>query len=333
MAASFREDRGCGVLDLRGAYTVEEARDALDRGLAAPSSARFAGLVVDVSTSEMVATRTSPHIMRAAQRLGIMGDRFSHRLGVVASTPQALGLMRMGAMHAEGAGLEVQVCDTYEAAVEWVVGGTPSDDTTPTHGWRPDHLCRNKGGYVMARELRTAVSNSLADTRQGTRLYYATRNDLPESTRSRMVALLNQQLADCIDLQTQCKQAHWNVKGATFIALHELFDRVNEDVEAYVDLIAERVVQLGGVAEGTAVVVAERSTMPEYPLLLSTGAAHVDALAGALASFGRSTRSCIEEVSELGDADSADILTEVSRGIDKWLWFLVAHEQGEEARP
>ena len=182
----------------------------------------------------------------------------------------------------------------------------------------------------MARELRRALSNSPVDTRQGTALYYRTRNDLPEATREQVATWLNQQLADGIDLQTQCKQAHWNVKGVTFIALHELFDKVNEDVEAYVDLIAERVVQLGGVAEGTATIIAERSTMPEYPLLLSTGAGHVDALAGALAAFGRSTRACIDQVSDLGDADSTDILTEVSRGVDKWLWFVEAHEQGEE---
>src|SRR4051812_9777736 len=182
----------------------------------------------------------------------------------------------------------------------------------------------------MTRDYRTALSNAPADAALGTSLSYQSRNDVPAATRLQTVTLLNQQLADCIDLQTQCKQAHWNVKGASFIALHKLFDDVNEDTEAYVDLIAERVVQLGGVAEGTAALVASRSTMPEYPLLLTTGAAHVDALAGALATFGRSTRACIAQVSDLGDADSADILTEVSRGIDKWLWSVEAHEQGEE---
>src|SRR5207244_12448514 len=89
---------------------------------------------------------------------------------------------------------------------------------------------------------------------------YPTKNDLPEAARGEAVALLNQRLADCIDLQTQCKQAHWNVKGPTFIALHKLFDEINEDVEGYVDLIAERIVQLGGIAEGTVGVVADRST-------------------------------------------------------------------------
>jgi len=157
---------------------------------------------------------------------------------------------------------------------------------------------------------------------------YPTKNDLPEASRLEAVGLLNQRLADCIDLQTQCKQAHWNVKGPTFIALHKLFDEINEDVQKYADLLAERVVQLGGVAEGTVGVVAERSSLIDYPLALSTGAEHVAALSDALAMFGRTARVGIEEMNELEDAGSADILTEISRGVDKWLWFVEAHQQG-----
>src|SRR5690242_11065804 len=93
---------------------------------------------------------------------------------------------------------------------------------------------------------------------------FKTKNDLPEATRVKAVELLNARLADCIDLQTQTKQAHWNVKGPNFIALHELFDKINEEVEDYVDDIAERAVQLGGVAEGTARMVAKRSSRAEY---------------------------------------------------------------------
>src|SRR2546427_8406226 len=157
---------------------------------------------------------------------------------------------------------------------------------------------------------------------------YPTKNDLPEATRIEVIALLNQRLAEAIDLQAQCKQAHWNVKGPTFIALHKLFDEINEDVEEYVDLLAERVVQLGGVAEGSVGVVAERSTLVDYPLGLSSGAEHVAALSDALTMFGRTARVGIEEMNELEDADSADILTEISRGVDKWLWFVEAHQQG-----
>lgn len=156
---------------------------------------------------------------------------------------------------------------------------------------------------------------------------FSTKNDLPETTRSQLVDLLNQRLADCIDLQTQCKQAHWNVKGPSFIGLHKLFDEINNDVEEYVDLLAERVVQLGGVAQGTARSVAERSTLSDYPAYLTASDSHVDALSSALAQFGSGARKAIRQIDEVGDDDSADILTEISRGIDKWLWFVEAHLQ------
>jgi starvation-inducible DNA-binding protein len=172
-----------------------------------------------------------------------------------------------------------------------------------------------------------AASHESSDARADGSRFYSTKNDLPEATRREVVELLNQRLADCIDLQTQCKQAHWNVKGPAFIALHKLFDEINEDVEEYVDLLAERVVQLGGIAEGTVGVVAERSSLTDYPLGLTTGPEHVAALSDALAMFGRTARVGIEEMNELEDADSADILTEISRGLDKWLWFVEAHQQ------
>jgi starvation-inducible DNA-binding protein len=158
---------------------------------------------------------------------------------------------------------------------------------------------------------------------------FTTKNDLPEAIRVKVVELLNARLADCIDLQTQTKQAHWNVKGPNFIALHELFDKINEDVEDYVDDIAERAIQLGGVAEGTARMVAKRSSLPEYPVHVADGRSHVEALSSALAAFGKSSRQAIEATNELRDLDTADLFTEVSRGIDKWLWFVEAHLQAE----
>jgi starvation-inducible DNA-binding protein len=158
---------------------------------------------------------------------------------------------------------------------------------------------------------------------------FKTKNDLPEQTRAKVVELLNARLADCIDLQTQTKQAHWNVKGPSFIALHELFDRVNEAVEDYVDDIAERAVQLGGVAEGTARVAARRSALAEYPAKAADGRGHVEALSSALAAFGKAARQAITDADELGDLDTADLFTEVSRGTDKWLWFVEAHLQAE----
>jgi starvation-inducible DNA-binding protein len=156
---------------------------------------------------------------------------------------------------------------------------------------------------------------------------YETENDLPRGARAELNTLLNQRLADAIDLQMQLKQAHWNVKGPHFIGLHELFGKVAEEVEDYVDQIAERTVQLGGIAEGTVRVAGTRSRLEEYPLDIADGAAHVEAVARAISTFGREVRISIDEANALTDADTADLFTEVSRGIDKWLWFVEAHTQ------
>ncbi len=183
---------------------------------------------------------------------------------------------------------------------------------------------------ITTRPTRGAPARTSRESvRPHTTRIYPTKNDLPQASRVEAIDLLNQRLADCIDLQTQCKQAHWNVKGPNFIALHKLFDEVNEDVEEYVDLIAERIVQLGGIAEGTASIVAQRSALVDYPLALSSGEEHVAALSDALAEFGRTARLGIDEMNDLEDPDSADILTEISRGVDKWLWFVEAHQQGK----
>jgi len=167
-------------------------------------------------------------------------------------------------------------------------------------------------------------------TATATPTMYETENDLPKADRVELNALINQRLADAIDLQAQLKQAHWNVKGPHFIGLHELFDEIAEDVEKYVDMIAERVVQLGGIAQGTVRIAAGRSRLDEYPLDIADGSSHVEAVARALSTFGREARMTIEETNALDDADSADIFTEISRGIDKWLWFVEAHTQASK---
>ena len=159
-------------------------------------------------------------------------------------------------------------------------------------------------------------------------LLYQTKNPLPLEIRVKAVELMNHRLADCVDLQSQCKQAHWNVKGSNFIGLHKLFDEIYEDVGEYVDLIAERVVQLGGIAEGTVRSAAQRSSLSEYPLVLSTGEEHVAALSDVLAQFSARAREAIDELEDNEDPDSVDILTDVSRGVEKWLWFVEAHQQG-----
>lgn len=158
---------------------------------------------------------------------------------------------------------------------------------------------------------------------------HKTKNDLPERTRQASIELLNARLADAIDLQSQTKQAHWNVKGPNFIGLHELFDKINEAVEDYVDDLAERAVQLGGVAEGTVRIASKRSSLTEYPSGTTNGHSHVEALSSALAAFGKSVRQAIDEADKLGDKDTADLFTEISRGTDKWLWFVEAHNQAE----
>lgn len=163
-------------------------------------------------------------------------------------------------------------------------------------------------------------------------VHYKTSNDLPEAVRSQVIDLLNQRLADAVDLETQTKQAHWNVKGASFIALHELFDQIHAAVDDYADLLAERVIQLGGIAHGTARVAAERSELTEYPTTIADGMDHVEALAGVLAEFGGRIRNASDETEELGDQDASDICTEISRGIDKWLWFVEAHAQATPGR-
>jgi len=162
-----------------------------------------------------------------------------------------------------------------------------------------------------------------------TKSLIATRNDLKESTRAQVVELLNRRLADAVDLQTQCKQAHWNVKGPSFIALHRLFDEVHAAITEHADMLAERIVQLGGVAVGTAREVAENSELDEYPTSITSGEDHVKCLSAALGAFGSRVRFAIQETDELEDAVAADICTTIAREVDKWLWFVEAHAQSK----
>lgn len=156
-----------------------------------------------------------------------------------------------------------------------------------------------------------------------------TRNSIPEKTRIEITGMLQERLADSIDLMMQAKQAHWNVKGPNFIALHELFDKVYTDIGVYVDTIAERIVQLGGIARGTIRVASKHTSLPDYPLDISSGKKHVAELARAIAFYGKLIRKAITQSDQLKDADTADIFTQVSRGADMNLWFVEAHEQSE----
>jgi starvation-inducible DNA-binding protein len=156
-----------------------------------------------------------------------------------------------------------------------------------------------------------------------------TKNDIPEQTRAKVVDLLNARLSDSIDLGRQTKQAHWNVRGPHFIALHQLFDQVYDQVEDFTDLIAERIAQFGGTAEGTLQAAARHSTLSPYPPGIVEGKEHVEALAAALSSYGKNIRQAIDQADELHDKGTADIFTEISRGIDKALWMVEAHHQAK----
>jgi len=154
-----------------------------------------------------------------------------------------------------------------------------------------------------------------------------TRNNLPLDAREKLVKLLNARLADASDLKSQVKQAHWNVKGPQFFQLHELFDDVAGRVEAQIDEIAERAVQLGGTALGTLRMAAAASTLPEYPAGFTESLAHAAAVADRLAAYGAAIRAAIDEAAALGDADTADMFTGFSREADKDLWFVESHLQ------
>ena len=156
---------------------------------------------------------------------------------------------------------------------------------------------------------------------------YKTKIDMSEKMRRNINDILNDRLADAIDLQSQVKQAHWNVKGPNFIALHELFDKISDAVLGHIDEIAERVTTLGGTAEGTVAVAAKRSKLKNYPLSITAGKDHLFYLSTQLSVYGKAVRTAIEDTDKLGDADTADLFTAISRETDKYLWFVEAHLQ------
>lgn len=158
---------------------------------------------------------------------------------------------------------------------------------------------------------------------------YSTRIDLDAKLRGRSVKLLNARLADALDLESATKQAHWNVKGPHFIALHKLFDELHTNVEEHVDTIAERITALGAVALGTVQAAARASTLEPYPEDISEGTQHLEALSQRLADFGKKVRAAIAEADKRGDAGTSDLFTQVSRDVDKYLWFLEAHLQAK----
>jgi len=167
----------------------------------------------------------------------------------------------------------------------------------------------------------------MAKNKSAKAVHFSTRIDLGKEVRAGMIELLNARLADVSDLHSQTKQAHWNVKGTHFIMLHELFDELAAELLAYADAIAERVTTLGGMALGTVRMAAAASSLSEFPADAFEGMAVVEALADRYAAFGAAVRAASDTADAAGDADTADLFTEVSCGIDKSLWFLEAHLQ------
>lgn len=149
--------------------------------------------------------------------------------------------------------------------------------------------------------------------------------DISDESREQLVDLLNQSLANTADLVSQVKQAHWNVKGMNFWQLHELFDVVYKAIEEYVDTIAERVTTLGGVANGTVRMAAANSDLKEFPADLTSGKEFVTAVRDRLASYAATVRANIDKSEELDDPTTADLYTEISREVDKHLYFLESH--------
>ncbi len=160
-----------------------------------------------------------------------------------------------------------------------------------------------------------------------TRTTFHTRNDIPASARNECCKLLNTTLAATLDLWTQLKQAHWNVKGPNFYQLHLLFDELATTVYEYIDMVAERITALSGVANGTARQSASNSFLPEYPAIPITEKDHLKALADRLAAYGKHIRTSIEKTDELGDQATNDLYVEIARTIDAKLWFIEAHLQ------
>ena len=166
-------------------------------------------------------------------------------------------------------------------------------------------------------------------------ILYSVRIDIPPEIRLYVIQLLQQTLACTVDLRSQIKQACWNVKGHDVVLLHALFATMATELDAYTDLVAERLVVLGGVARGTARTAATHSRLPEYPGTIMDGDAHVRALTECFASYATALRADIAHATEGEDAGSAAIYTDISRGVDKRLGFLEAylHHDGVSTEP
>lgn len=146
-----------------------------------------------------------------------------------------------------------------------------------------------------------------------------------DKVKLNIISLLQERLVESIDLMMQSKQAHWNTKGKNFYSLHLLFDEVAEEMEKNVDLIAERIVQLGGIADGTVQTVGKKTKLPMYPLHIVSGEEHVTNLAAALSQYRDFDKAGINAADDAGDLVTGDILVDISRSADKYYWMVSSH--------
>ncbi len=181
----------------------------------------------------------------------------------------------------------------------------------------------------MATKINSKATSKNGNGRSPGSVPMPTRNDLPGKVREQMCAMLNGMLADTFVVSSHAKQAHWNVRGPHFFPLHKLFDEVHEVVDGYVDIIAERITALGGVAFGTVQMAAGSTRIEEYPIEIQNGMDHVRALADRLAALGKLARKCIETGQQAGDEGTADVFIDMIRDVDKYLWFVEAHVRAE----
>ncbi|WP_442864973.1 DNA starvation/stationary phase protection protein Dps [Bosea sp. NBC_00550] len=169
---------------------------------------------------------------------------------------------------------------------------------------------------------KTPANKTAPKTSASTRIVKSSKIDLASNTKTKVVGLLNERLADGIDLALVTKQAHWNLKGPGFIGVHLMLDGFRDQLDEHVDTVAERIAQLGGIAFGTTQTTAESTSLKAYPTEIVAVQDHLNALIERYADAANKVREAINACDEAGDADTADILTAYSRMLDKSLWFL-----------
>ena len=154
---------------------------------------------------------------------------------------------------------------------------------------------------------------------------YPNRIALSDEQKKKVVEAMGPRLAAASDMHSQAKFAHWNVKGDNFYQLHLVFDHVAKTIGKQVDPIAERITQLGGVANGTVRQASCVSNIPEYPVETINGMDHVRALADALGVYCADLREASDKIDEIGDEPTSDFFKQLTVDAEEELYFLESH--------